>query len=204
MTDLAEDLTAQLAGQYEEPEDTVGRAAFRFDNDSKATWGLRELGKLRARQAEITRLADEQRELIADWEKRQLKLLEDSAKFFESGLAEYLGQVLDAEMAPALAAGKTFDEAWDGLRRKSRELPGGTIKAARERRSVVIEDTSSFVAWARENGHESLLSTPEPVPSKKAILHAPTVDGHVIYDGEKAPGVRIEDPGVRFTAVPKA
>lgn len=200
--DLADDLAAHLADQYDLPEDDEARARFVWDSDSKANWGLRELGKLRARQADIARLAAEQRALIDEWAERQAAVLDHDVRHFEGALGDYWRRQLDAELEPLIAQGLTFDEAWDKLKRKSRELPGGILRAAKGRRSVVLEDPTSFVNWARENGHLNLLTDPQPEPSKLAIAAAPCVDGHIVLDGEKAPGVRIDVAGVTYQAVP--
>lgn len=200
--DLAADLADHLADQYDLPEDDEGRARFVWDSESKANWGLRELGKLRARQGEIQRLAAEQRALIDEWAERQTGALDHDVRHFEGALADYWRRELDAQLEPLIAQGLTFDEAWAKLKRKSRELPGGILRATKGRASVVLEDPTSFVNWARDNGHLQLLSYPEPQPSKAAIAGAPQVDGHVVLDGEKAPGVRIDTPGVTYQAVP--
>ena len=200
--DLSADLAEHLEGQYALPEDEAERERFRFDCDSKADWGLRMLAKNQAQQAEVLALAQEEHDLINQWVGARLDALREAERFFQGGVTDYWRRQLEPEVEERLARGMNFDDAWEDVRVKSRKLPHGSIAARRGTTKVVLEDVTSFVAWARANGRLDLLTTPEPAPAKAAIAKLPVVDGSVVVDGEKLPGVRIEDPGVRYSAVP--
>lgn len=200
--DLIEDLAGHLESQYEAPEAPEERERFRFDSDSKADWGLRMLAKNRAEQAQVLALAQEQHDRINEWVGKRLAALRVDEGFFEGGVADYWRRELEPEIVERMDQGLTFDEAWAKVRGKSRKLPHGTLKGTRGTTKVVLEDIDAFVAWAQTNERLDLLTTPAPVPSKSAISDLDVIDGAVVIDGEVLPGVRVDDPGVRWSAVP--
>lgn len=202
---VAEDLAEHLEAQYALPEvdEDEERQGFRFDSDSKADWGLRMLARNRAEQEQVLALAQEQRDRLDEWVEERLKALQADERFFEGGVADYWRRELEPEVVSRMDQGMTLDAAWAAVRTKSRKLPHGTLKGIRGSTKVVLDDVDAFVAWARANDRTDLLTAPAPQPSKTAIAaDIDIIAGRAVIDGEVLPGVRIEDPGVRYSAVP--
>lgn len=198
MTDLAE----HLANQHEVPEDDEGRAGFSIDDDGLATWAFRKLAGIQAEAAGVREQAEDQRALIAEWEKAELERLARDERFFEGALADYWRRCLEPEVERIMATGLSFDEAWAKVKTKSRKLLTGTLSASKGRESIVIEDDDAYVAWAQENGLYTLLNVTYK-PSKDALAEYNRQDGQFVTpEGEKVPGVFIQQPGVTYKAKP--
>lgn len=200
--DLSIDLAEHLEGQYALPAEEEERAGFRFDSDSKADWGLRMLAKNRTERQRVLDLAREQHDVIDRWTDERLDALRVDERFFQDGVADYWRRELEPEIVERMDQGLSFDEAWAKVRSKSRKLPHGTLKGTRHATKVVLDDIDAFVAWAKANERSDLLSMPAPVPSKSAIAELDVINGAVMLEGEVLPGVHVEDPGVRWAAVP--
>lgn len=200
MTDLAE----HLAKQYQEPEalgDEETSAPF-IEDDGKANWAFRVLAGVQAEMVSVRQQAEDQRALIAEWEKGELDRLAERERFFEGALADYWRRQLEPEVEALMAKGLSFDEAWAKVKAKSRKLPAGTLSATKGRESIQIEDDEGFVAWARENALYGLLNT-RYTPSKDALAEYGREDGHIVTpDGEKIPGVQVVTQGVTYKAKP--
>jgi len=98
---------------------------------------------------------------------------------------------------------------------KTRKLPSGTLKSAKQPASIEVDDPELFLKWAAE--HMPTLVNPGepkpavPSPAKNAIKHAigealkfatePDPDGVVLFaeGGEVVPGVRLVQPEPKVT-----
>lgn len=63
---------------------------FKITSLDQVTWAMRKLGALKAKKAETDKLAQMEHDRIDVWKTRQLKGVEQSTKFFEMLLAEYM------------------------------------------------------------------------------------------------------------------
>lgn len=179
---LQDDLAAALAPPDEfaaTPDiDDDGPDRFVVDNDRKGTWALRKLGEARARLGEIDVLYEEELARLDAWRERAKAEPKRSATYFEGLLQNYL-RILRADDP-------------DGKKRSSWSLPGGTIQARRSA-SMTVTDPVALLAWAQAN-HPDLIVAEVPAGVAKKLLAKDGADLTVFTaDGEKVPGVAVEN-----------
>lgn len=180
--DLQADFAAALAPADEftptpdADDDTPDR--FIVDDDRKAVWSLRKLGEARQRITDIDALYEEELARLDAWRTRAMTEPKRSAEYFESMLVGYLMRLREDDPP--------------GKQRASYPLPGGTIKVRRST-SVQIDDPAALLAWAQDVRpdliEERVMSSAvKPILQKDGTGLAP-----VTADGEKVPGIHIEN-----------
>lgn len=175
MTDLHEfDLPTDPVVTHED------RERFVVTNDSQATWAMRKLAALRARQAEIDAVARAEMERIEAWHLSASSALVPDANYFTALLTNYAAQQRAQQQ------------------RKSIALPHGVVKSRAGSARIEVTDESAFLAWAEDNAPTLIRVRREP--DKAAIKAAfppasspgASEDGKVITEhGEIVPGVAV-------------
>lgn len=66
---------------------------WKIDSLESADWAFRKISALKKTNEEINKLADKERERIANWETKETQSNQDSIEFFEHKLADYLYQL---------------------------------------------------------------------------------------------------------------
>lgn len=178
-----------------EPESEGGDDAVREleipDNIEAADWQLRRLARLRRLMAENDALAAVEIERVRAWVAGENARLERQATFYEQALTAFHAQLLDGDP-----------------KRKTINLPAGSLKARKHPDSVVVLDAEQFVAWALDERPELVRTKVEPNKSeiKRLLSVGPLADdvdpGHVLVDptsGVTAPGVVLTPGETSFT-----
>lgn len=150
---------------------------FIIDDEDKANWALRKLAKITAARDDVKAQARVEFDRIATWLDEQLTRADREAEFFEELLEQFHRNQLTADP-----------------RRKTINLPAGTLRARKKPPNVEIEDVDAFLEWAREE-------RPEFVRTKYEVARTAVKDA-ACKDGEVLPHVAVEPEGVSYTAVP--
>lgn len=184
-------MTAQPLGEYPSPTDPViaqeERERFQITDDKQAAWAMRKLAAIRKRQAEVSGIADLERERIAAWETQQIEALSGDTAYFTGLLVQYA---------------RTERDAND---RKSVVLPHGSVKSRAGSRRVEIVDADAFTVWAQKNAPTLVRVRVEP---DKAAIRAAIPDDVMratnplpvdSTTGEVMPGVSITRSEITYT-----
>lgn len=157
-------------------EDETRREAFRIEDDSMATWAMRKLATIRAKQKENQFITESELQRILDWAESVNKPLDTSASYFENLLADYgRRQRVEAD-------------------RKSIALPHGKI-ATRAGTDKWHINAEALLPWLRENFPELIKVKEEPSLSALKEAFAERInDGRIVTEeGEVLPGVTVEN-----------
>lgn len=73
-----------------------------IDSLKSADWALRKIAVLKKKNDEIHQLAENERERIAEWEKKKTYTNQESIAFFESKLADYLHELRKNDPKPKI------------------------------------------------------------------------------------------------------
>jgi hypothetical protein len=165
------ELPSELDAHIETDEQ---RERFKLDDDKMATWAMRKLATIRAKQRENINIADDEVQRVTEWVESVNKPLERDASFFENLLADY---------------GRRQRVEHD---RKSISLPHGEIKTRAGSDKWLI-NTALTLEWLRANGHSDLIKVKEE-PSLTAMKEAFITDGEraLTQDGEVVPGIAVQ------------
>ncbi|MCL6455088.1 MAG: host-nuclease inhibitor Gam family protein [Alicyclobacillus sp.] len=141
---------------------------------ASASWCMRKVQALRAREREINDVADAEVARIEAWRSREQESVQADLAYFEALLREWHA----AELAR-------------DPRAKTISTPYGTLKA-RKLPPKVEYDVDKLLQWAREEGRIDLVRVKEEIAAA-AVREA------VLKDGEALPGVTVVDQGIRFS-----
>lgn len=163
----------EIEGLHEQEQEEA-RQRFKIENTEQLAWALRKLAAIKAKENEVRRLADAERQRISDWEQKELTALERDRSFFEGLIAEYAAKQREA------------DPKWKA------STPYGRVSFRRQPAKWEWKDDASLVAFLEANGHDSLVRVKKE-PDKNAVKKAfqTTADGKVVdpNTGEVVPGV---------------
>jgi hypothetical protein len=164
----------------------VDHESFRITNDGLASWAMRKLMDLRAKQAENTAIAEAERQRIADWEARVNGKFTDDIAFFESHLIQY-----------------AIHERQDA-NRKTIETPYGAVKSRATQDKVRVVDEPAFIEWAQDNLPAAVVTkvTASLSALKESITpeHTDTLGWIAMTaNGEIVPGVVVEPSSVNYS-----
>lgn len=154
-----------------------GEVADRFivDNEDKANWCLRKLARIEAARNAAREQARIEQERIAAWLEAELRRHERSAAWLETNLEQYHRNQLTADP-----------------KRKTIELPAGTLKARKAPDSVeILVDEETFLDWALDERPDFVRVS--RVIDRKALREA------AIKDGESIPNVYVQQGQVRYS-----
>ena len=181
---------AGLIPAYEPDAEIAIPNRYRITDDGAASWAMRKLRTLRAKEAEFVALGEREVNAIETWLHEVTAPLQQDALFFEGLLVEY--------------AQECRENPDDG--RKTVKLPAGSV-TSRQGSTKWEVDAERFLPWARTN-HPDLIRVKEDpnLPAIKDAL-AGAIDataGKVITaDGEIVPGVEVHETGITYRVVPK-
>lgn len=173
-----DDLERSLAEALDEglalPRGDDGRPY--VDDDEQADWALRRLGEHQTRADEVKALGQRQIDQVQAWMARQLERIDTDMRFFEGLLLDWHRRVLDED-----------PREWEKKKRKTIELPHGTLSARAARASLVVDDDEALTAWLTEHRSDLLEHVPEEWKYhrgklKSALTEAP--DGRLVDAAE--------------------
>lgn len=203
--DIADDLAEHLAGDYEFAAiEDGGQQLAPLEDDATVDRMLRRRSRLLTERARITDVASAEIQRIKAWEQDRTAGIDRQQEWVDRGLEGYARQVLPAR----------------GI--KSLSLPNGTLRlTAPGAPSMVVDELSTFVAWATDDEHperDALLRRTvdvEKADAKRAFRVGPRdeerstdevdVFAAVDADGAIVPGLSLTKPAAaRFSVVPPA
>lgn len=151
------------------------REQFRIYTDATATWAMKRLATIRAKQKENIAIADAEIQRITDWIESVNNPLEANALYFEGILADY---------------GRRQRQEAD---RKSISLIHGKI-ATRAGNPKWHINAEMLMPWLRENAPDLIKVKEEPsLSGLKEAFAEQVYDGRVVtVAGEPVPGVTVE------------
>ena len=156
---------------YLEDENIIQDEQFRIKDLSGATWAFRKLQSLSKARHQITNVAAEEIQKIADWEEREVKKLDDDMAYFEGLIEEYY----------------RTNKAQDSKFKLS--TPFGKVKS-RKFKKWIYEDEEELLAYCNMNEID-VVRVKETLD--KAALKKLFEDGVNSETGEVLPFVRIEE-----------
>lgn len=159
--------------------DEAAQEQFRVETMDQASWAMRKLAKVLERRAEIRDVAERRKEQINAWCTAELQRTDHDREFFGNLLVDYHERLLAEDP-----------------RRKTINLPEGSLKARKTPDRVEVFDSDAFVAWAEAQDHADLLRV--RVEADKTALKN-WIQGH---PNEELPGARVEPGQVVFNAEP--
>ena len=143
------------------------------DSLESADWALRKIAVLKKKTDEIHQLAENERERIAEWEKKETQSNENSIEFFESKLANYLYELRRSDPKAKI------------------KTPHGTVGTRKQPDSW--EYRTDTVSILKELGLSEFITIKESINKaelKKAVQVL--VDGRVISpDGELIESIKV-------------
>lgn len=169
------------------------RERFTIQDDGAAAWAMRKLRAIRSKQAENSRIAQDEIDRVQMWLKEVNAPLDRDASYFEGILRDY-----------AIRCRESMDDG-----RKSLNLPTGKV-ATRVGSDKFEIDATAFLPWAKQNAPQLIRVKEEPNLSALKEFAVPpsdapsaTSDGVAITsDGEVIPGVRVTPGELSVTVTP--
>lgn len=180
MDSLTDDLTAALAG--DEPDYDTDPAP--PEDADHANRMLRRLARVRREMADLDALVAAERERLDAWHDARRAILLNRERWIADGLEMWHRAIL--AMDP---------------KRKSINLPCGTLKLRARQDEYVFTDEAAFIAWAE--GHQPDLLRTKVEVDRKAVRGALAITdtgAAVTEDGEVVPGVEVTIRPAGFTA----
>lgn len=176
MSDLLEQELGDEFYEDEPPQITSAEVDALID----AGWHLRQIRKLRKRAAEVQAVYNRERERLDEWFARGTDKFEARIEWHEAPLRQLHQRLVEQDP-----------------KRKSIELPDGTLKMrVPVKPQVVVDDADGLLAWATEHAPH-LLPEPRPVRVTDLRREAVALSEDVVVltaTGEVVPFVHAEVP----------
>lgn len=175
---------AELQEWEEQPAEE--RQHFEITNMESLTWAFRKLAAYKAKENEIVKIAQQERQRIDDWEAEQKKSIRGDMEFFEGLIQRYHAKQL-AENPKAKTLSTPFGKS------KSR-----TSKPAPEK-----QDENQLIEYVIENDMTEFIKQSIKWSDLKKNLKVAEINGEpVVVDtstGLIVPGVTIKPGSTTFT-----
>ena len=173
----------------DEEDRAVERRPWRIETTEQAEWAMRKLAQMRARIAEVDRLAKYWAAEIAQWADQERKAPSRTAAFFEGVLKDYGRRKREAEKMATV------------------RLPSGSVASRKGGGRVAISDEIAVMKWAKtlpKDKQAEIIKVKESLRvSAIQKLVSVTKDGAVVADGgEIVPGLIVQPETVTFTVTP--
>lgn len=176
-------LDEHLAAALEDPETAHDSGLMEIDSMERANRVMWRIGQLHQQRAGIKRTANVERAAIDVWEAAETGRIDKALAFLGSLAARYHQRLLAKDK-----------------RRRTVNLPTGTLKVRKSRDTWAYHDEAQFLAWAAEHRPELVRTKTEPekADAKKALRLAvdkpqPGDEVNVIdpKTGEVVPGLTV-------------
>lgn len=173
---------AELQEWEEQPAEE--RQHFEITNMESLTWAFRKLAAYKAKEAEIAKIAQQERQRIDDWEAEQKKSIQGDMDFFESLIQRYHAKQL-AENPKAKTLSTPFGKS------KSRTSKPAPEKVSEEKllEYVFENDLTEYLKYSVKWGD-----------LKKTFYVVQTNSGPAVVDvnGQIVPGVAVKPEQTTF------
>ncbi|NCG67776.1 hypothetical protein GWJ21_07385 [Bacillus coagulans] len=174
---------AELQEWEEQPAEE--RQHFEITNLESLTWAFRKLAAYKAKENEIAKIAQQERQRIDDWEAEQKKSIQGDMEFFESLIQRYHAKQL-AENPKAKTLSTPFGKS------KSRKSKPAPEKVNEEKlvEYVFENDITEYLKYSVKWGD-----------LKKTFNVVQTNSGPAVVDvnGQIVPGVAVKPEQTSFT-----
>lgn len=162
------------------------RQHFEITNMESLTWAFRKLAAYKAKEAEIAKIAQQERQRIDDWEAEQKKSIRGDMEFFEGLIQRYHAKQL-AENPKAKTLSTPFGKS------KSR-----TSKPAPEK-----QDENQLIEYVIENDMTEFIKQSIKWSDLKKNLKVAEISGELVVvdtsTGLIVPGVTVKPGSTTFT-----
>lgn len=163
------------------------RQRFAVTDLESLTWVFRKLAAIKAKEAEVNRVADAEKHRIEAYRTRELEKLQRDTEYFNGLVSEYA--------ADRRATDPKF---------KSEKTPYGSLSFKKQQPKWNYDD-EKLVSWLEQNeANELIRIKKEPVKTEIKKLFIPTESGIVVDpDGQQVDGIMVEYRGDELVIKPE-
>lgn len=158
---------------------------FEITDMNGLNWAFRKISALKAKQKEITTLANVERERINEWEQNELKPIHGSISFFETHIQRYHAEQLAADP-----------------KQKTISTPYGKSKTRTSKAAPEQSDKETLLQYAIENELDDCLKTEVKWADFKKKIKIVEISGEKVIvdeDGQIVPGVTIKPESISYS-----
>ncbi|OQR57421.1 host-nuclease inhibitor Gam family protein [Bacillus sp. CDB3] len=158
---------------------------FEITDINGLNWAFRKISALKAKQKEITTLANVERDRINEWEQNELKPLHSSISFFETHIQRYHAEQLAADP-----------------KQKTISTPYGKSKTRTSKAAPEQSDKETLLQYAIENELDDCLKTEVKWADFKKKIKIVEISGEKVIvdeDGQIVPGVIIKPESISYS-----
>lgn len=158
---------------------------FEITDINGLNWAFRKISALKAKQKEITTLANVERDRINEWEQNELKPLQGSISFFETHIQRYHAEQLAEDP-----------------KQKTISTPYGKSKTRTSKAAPEQSDKETLLQYAIENELDDCLKTEVKWADFKKKIKIVEISGEKVIvdeDGQIVPGVTIKPESISYS-----
>ncbi|WP_242144900.1 MULTISPECIES: host-nuclease inhibitor Gam family protein [unclassified Bacillus cereus group] len=158
---------------------------FEITDINQLNWAFRKISALKAKEKQVTTLADVERDRINEWEQSELKPIHDSIGFFEWHIKRYHAEQLAADP-----------------KQKTISTPYGKSKTRKSKEAPEQQDKSQVLQYVIENEMDDCLKTEVKWADLKKKLKIVEISGEKIVvdeDGQLVPGVTVKPESISYS-----
>ncbi|MEB4891177.1 host-nuclease inhibitor Gam family protein [Bacillus thuringiensis] len=158
---------------------------FEITDINGLNWAFRKISALKAKEKEITTLANVERDRITQWEQSELKPIHNDISFFETHIRRYHMEQL--EMDP---------------KQKTISTPYGKSKTRKSSEALEKADETKLLDYAIENELDDCIKTEIKWGELKKKFKIKKIgDEKVIVDGDGqiVPGVKVKPESISYS-----
>ncbi|MFJ6263210.1 host-nuclease inhibitor Gam family protein [Rhodococcus erythropolis] len=148
-------------------------------------WAFRKISALKAKEKEITTLANVERDRITQWEQSELKPIHNDISFFKTHIRRYHMEQLEADP-----------------KQKTISTPYGKSKTRKSSEAPEQKDKEQVLQYAIENQLDDCLKTEVKWADFKKKLKIVEISGEKVIvdeDGQIVPGVTIKPESISYS-----
>lgn len=148
-------------------------------------WAFRKLAAIKAKENEITNLAEAERARIDTWEQEQKKYLTQNIEFFEMLIKEYHAKQLEADP-----------------KAKTISTPYGTTKSRASKAQPDKGDETALLQYVKENNmQECVKESLKWTELKKKLRVVSVGDKEIVVDenGQPVPGAAVKPATITYS-----
>jgi hypothetical protein len=171
--------------ELEEVEQTEQKERFEITDINSLNWAFRKLSAYKAKEQEITELAQAERARIDMWEAEEKKKVNDSIEFFETLINEYHSKVLSEDP-----------------KAKTLSTPYGKSRARQVKPQPKKANEKAILEHVVNSGMEDYIKPALKWADLKKNIQIAEINGRLVAvdeNGEEIPGVTVEPEQIKFS-----
>lgn len=158
---------------------------FEITDLESLNWAFRKLTALKSKEKEIKKLANIERDRIAEWERGELSTISNSLSFFESMVAVYHAKQLEEDP-----------------KAKTISTPYGKSKSRKSKEAPEKENEEAILQHVIENGMDDYIKTSLKWSDLKKAVKIVEIAGEkavVDENGQIVPGLTVKPESISFS-----